>query len=811
MSQKIVVKVGDKSTLRLKGVKTYRAITILELKRLVEINEINIVIVEKIKDSEYTEAYNWLSEFVKIKQNSVFFYVPDNDDKTTGLADALIMDIYMYMDDIYKAIKLNCSLDVKPELKYYAEQPSGNIEDNFGGIFDDEVTQSENKNNSDIIIPNIYNTKMDCSIPNEINDTVQNDSENNQEIVKSEQINTDNSTSNELDYADNTNNLTTESSEEIIELKNTLSKYINRIEELNKLIKSVKDERDTYQKELSNIEIASILEDPATLEEYTEMKNRVAELEKKIQETSDISSEEVSKLLTAKVELETSIEKYEELKVHAEERISELEESLKEQNKIKGIAEEDILTLTKKVEELEIVINSSSENSQNEVYKLNIDITELNNVISDLRLNVENLSNSIDSKNEELVSIKKLLENERSIRQNITELLKNAVIKINELRDVKTSSEESKNYEIAQLESQLGSIREQLESKEIQYQSLVGVTGVNENSATILLENNNTLENINKNLREQLEETTKKYNKSEQEKNANNSTLDSLKEQNTKLSNQVKALSTNYTGGASISMVPPIQYQGRAQIISVFGSGSFGITTTAVSIANYLASSNKVLFIDFDMMYAKADSWFGDPFIKGLPNCESNSLKNSGLGVFINKGVQVFMEYTQSTIKEVLKNKNGSISYVSGIYEKPDVVKLVSANYSSLLNFCGSSYDYIVIDLGKIGASDINNQLIKAIFNISRNNIVVTSNDKIDIRNTRFELQRNNINFNNLSWLINLGENTKLDESCRSIINPSHIGILTFISDFYGHKNNFLQNRLSKDKFCVFLEELLKK
>ena len=85
--------------------------------------------------------------------------------------------------------------------------------------------------------------------------------------------------------------------------------------------------------------------------------------------------------------------------------------------------------------------------------------------------------------------------------------------------------------------------------------------------------------------------------------------------------------------------------------------------------------------------------------------------------------------------------------------------------------------------------------------------VVVTSSDRLEIRNTRRDIQEIGININNVAWLVNLASSTKLDDKSRQRISPAEFMVMPFIDDFYGQKKDFSSSRLSRDKLNVFLEK----
>lgn len=126
---KIVVKVGTKSTLQLRANTIYRAITVSEMRDLVStFSDIGIIIIEAVNEHEYNDMHSFLSELTTQEDRHVFFYCPDNDVVTTGLADELALDIYLNSHDLYRAIHL-CGIEVNPDISIPRNRGDGFIGD----------------------------------------------------------------------------------------------------------------------------------------------------------------------------------------------------------------------------------------------------------------------------------------------------------------------------------------------------------------------------------------------------------------------------------------------------------------------------------------------------------------------------------------------------------------------------------------------------------------------------------------------------------------------------------------------------------
>lgn len=623
-------------------------------------------------------------------------------------------------------------------------------------------------------------------------------------------------------------------------LNQRMEESSKKIVELSKSIKSIKDERDLYHSELTRFESSDIIVDPATLSKFEEMKGRLEELKASALESSSKTSQEVSDLQDKLKKLSEDLDAALSEKMDLEGKLGELEVErdtlLKDLNdardtsaqdeQIQGLSEqlaEQQRALEEKEGQIETLETQISENKTH-IANINISLGEVKQAKEGLLAQLsqaeakvaefDRLSKALDSERE--TNRKLYLDNQRisSALQDRTNSLKTLQDsldqKVKAAREFAEQELQAARNDSIALKAQLDMAKQKLQSVESRYSNLSEMVGLTEDGASTLVENNKTLELINQGLRKQVVELQRSVDSYNKQLIASRENIENVKAQNNKLNSQVRAFSSNMTGGVSVGVIPPIHYTANARVISVVGSGSYGTTTTAFTLANYLASGSRVIYVDMDMVSAKADSWFKtSPLIQGVPGVTGGSSKSSGLGIIIDKGTNLFVTYADQIILKPVKTKNGRLDYLSGLYEKFDVLKLVSADFTQLFNYLGSCYDYIVVDCGRLGSSDINNQIIKVISDITLRTVMVTSADRIDIRNTRIEIQRARLDMHRVAWLINLAENTKTDDRVRNSISPAQYVQIPFVDDFYGQRKTFTSDRVSRERFKMFTEKCI--
>jgi Mrp family chromosome partitioning ATPase len=221
-----------------------------------------------------------------------------------------------------------------------------------------------------------------------------------------------------------------------------------------------------------------------------------------------------------------------------------------------------------------------------------------------------------------------------------------------------------------------------------------------------------------------------------------------------------------------------------------------------------LCPTSKVLFIDLDLITPKADSWFNKmPMIRGIPGVSGTGLNDTGMGIFFNKGMSVVSGFLDNIIiKGCEVTKGGCIDYISGCYGKMEQTKIADADFTTLLSMLGAIYDYIIIDLGRIGASEVTDSLIKELSDISYRTIVVTTSDRFDTRNFKNKLLENKIKIDKLAWMLNMCESTTIEDKVKQYIGPINYGIMLNDSAMRGGREQFMKNKVNRDKLDLFLD-----
>lgn len=614
----------------------------------------------------------------------------------------------------------------------------------------------------------------------------------------------------------------------------------SRIESLENIIRLLRDEKDNMQKRMDELMISDeVIEDPISLSEYGVIKDNASKLEGQILDLNSTITMLKGTIESKELDINSAEATMDELKQTVSslrEQLTTANQTIKEDEKYKEESEEYKEQLDKALVENK-GLHTRIESAEDENRGLNDELTETTiraDKESSVRLEMlEQLKSAILRIRELSVKLNKLDENNRELTSKIAHTEKQLKDSRNAARDqlekiaklekavqdsdrkleiANNSSDAEKtalNDKISQLKNKLNMVENQLRQKENQYNTLVETSGVDENSAKALLDTNKTLENISKTLREQLATANKELDRVKRSEADAAKKMNNYKNQVATLQKSLQSLASVGTGVGSsdnVSVRPIHLGYTKSQIITVFGSGSFGITTTAMSLAQKLSATSKVLYIDFDLVSPMADSWFKrSPILNNIPGTVNGSLHNTGLGLFIEQGVDTISRFTSKIIIPVSNTKGGGIHYLSGLYYRPDAYKLATANYDEFFSILGNNFQYIIIDFGRLGSSEISDQLIKAVSDISFKNIVVTTTNNFEIRNFKNKLNDLHIRLDNVAWLFNMCTTTALDPKVKELVKPCSYDMLPRMEQ-YGAQENFLRVNLTRDRFGYFID-----
>lgn len=452
-------------------------------------------------------------------------------------------------------------------------------------------------------------------------------------------------------------------------------------------------------------------------------------------------------------------------------------------------------------------------------------LIEKNSEVAELKALAQKLKNSIKSSEEEFRLLRQKYDEldksqetkDERFNSKIEVLQENYTNSLNELKvELDTRTQETKR-----LRAELNETKKTLNTKETELANLMLTSGASKNDIKKAMDAKRTMEETNKKLSDTVEMLKKEVRSLTSKVSMTEDANERLEETNKNLrasiatfkatSNipQSPTASSKQTSAVNMGRIRlDCDYSGRGFIIPVFGSGSYGVTTMAISIARKLPKAS-VLYMDFDIVSPKADAWFGKmPIIKELKDIV-DPLKRSALGALIEKGSNYVFDNKKFIFQRATETKQGStIDYFSGAYSKVDPRKLMAVNFSEFMTHVGNMYNYIVVDLGRLGSSDTSDELIKMFNKIAYKSVIVTLNDKFDTRNMSVRIASDKIILDNTIWVLNMSDSSKVDNIVQKSMGKAKPVIFQKEMSLYGSGLSFDRVPILKDKLSQVMDIL---
>lgn len=592
---------------------------------------------------------------------------------------------------------------------------------------------------------------------------------------------------------------------EIVDLNNQLKFALRKLKDISFIRDNLRQERDTLKNKLENI----LLDD-----EVTEV--IIGALDR------DAYDKKISELESTISDLDLKVIDIEQLTF----RIDTLTEQIKERDEIESSLKEEIASLkdNTQMKELESRIEAEvkSRLSISEVIcTLSIKLDSVNNALmektkqfnSSIQL-MDNMKESIAASDNKLIELKELRESESVKYKTESENYLSSIAELNETAQNLRGELNKAKFELDKKETQfnevdsrrtilmseldsktasLNSANELIKKQEEQLNEYAskGYGELESNSAALELSQRDLLSTVG--------QYKKKVADLDQRLNSKCSEVEVLKKQNDDLRTQNRSIQLNTRLGNLTTF--ECNYTGKAIVLQVFGSGSVGVTTTAVSLCNKLRG--RVLYFDMDIVSPKADGWFTkNPIIKSLTDIPQNAVMyRTGFGAFLYKGVDFVIDHESEVIQNVILTKDGfRLDYLSGLYAKTDLSMFMSADFSQLITYLGNSYDYIICDMGRIGGSEAQNSLIRTIDGISMKNVCVSLHDSVDIRSAAIRIGNEQVSREKTIWLLNMATSTKLDSIMQKSLAKSPYVLMPKNMTIFGTRTPFDRVNLLKDK-----------
>ena len=802
-----IVKVGRSSDIKFNNVQAYRAINYREVEGMLSNDEnISFVVFEEVNDADVSRIKNILKSFNIL--GIIYNKQPINEDIIDELgiqAVSSLQDLQLYID---RQLGVNVST-FKTE----------GIDDEYSvnDTAKEEWLGEDEKPSVDIetIEAEKLNVELEDAI-NALNDNFETHSEREDEHIQITDIMSKDDIDKDLDdFDDIFNSLETEFTEEVETLEdlenkkrqeeemNNLKHQLNYALETIKNISEVKvhleDEINQYKEFIDRIKSSEeIIEVNINSSDKQELEQKVDELQNKINQLN-IELAESLKLSDKVVELEGRLKEKElELQnVTSNDLVQELNDRLNLEVSSRLFLAQSVLTL-----------NNELNKTQEALYKK---MQEVGKVIAEYK-SLETAFNELSTEKEELVRGKR--ETELTLGSQVTALSDKVTELTLKLADANGELAEQEK-KVLEKDNDILALTEDLESTK----GLLDATQkiLNEQSNEVhrfeamgadeMQENMLALEESNSTLAEEIGKLRRDADELARQLKDKDFTINNLGEEKKSLEIALKAAAKRM--GAGESMKIKCDYSGKAFVLPVFGSGSFGITSTAVSLAYELKGN--VLIMDFDIVNPKIDTWYGkNPLNKNLPDID-NDMKKTAFGALVEKGTDYVIRNRLEIVTTVSENKKteNRVDYFSGIYTRVDMFKLLAVDFSELLTYFGNEYDYIVVDLGRIGGSEITNALIRMFNEISFKNILVALHDGADCRTLSIRAQTERINRSKSIWALNIAKSDKMTTLMKNSISTSKYVIFGRDMKIYGERVPYNRVGILKDRLKQLVDLIL--
>ena len=544
---------------------------------------------------------------------------------------------------------------------------------------------------------------------------------------------------NKVGYSDN------DYAEEVAELKSKLENALSTIREKDNLYKQLIDLKTESDNEVIRLTV-----------DVDSYKNRILELE----------SNEYDLVIQ---KLNQELEEY-KIKLIS---LNTLESKIRELDSLCEDKEKTINSLKSKIDELE---NSdiSSELLDDFKEKRTIYIGLLDKSFADLK----GISKILGAKEVELKALQEEFENYKSNGKELDSLLESSNKREEELQEKIKSLQVDSENEINRLKSDIGSLSDRLTVTSEELDKL------REKSIK-----SGSLQADNEVLHTKLSLLDGELNKA----------LSRVMEKD----GEIKRLSSIEREVITVGVdkvFGKINYTGKAKLINVFATGSYGVTSLAYSIANRL--NGNVLFIDLDIVKPMADRFINRNPMLDIESSKGNLYK-TGLGILFSQGFEKFRDNEEKLVVKLARRKESELSCINGLYA-PIQLETIDG-FPEFINHLGSKYDYIVCDSGKLGYSKLIDSLIKSLSEVAYRNCVISVNDTHTIRGTSLILSRHGIK--NYDYILNMSRNSVVTDISKKSIGNSNYYILPLSSNLLFTNKLPIEDEIVNGRLSVYLNK----
>lgn len=474
----------------------------------------------------------------------------------------------------------------------------------------------------------------------------------------------------------------------------------------------------------------------------------------------------------------------------------DLEERLTEETtaRKKAVAQLDIF------QENRVELKTKLDRATKEVDGLRDSLNELNNKIEKLESEKKGLEESYEKEKEK---VKKSSEEIKELRTSLTEVknigernVREAVKELEdrnkylEERESRYTALENENIQLKESKAKIqdeyesisvykveqeASLNETKKELELAKKEIDSLTSEKEVIETQKKEAEERVSQLEIKLQEQLDDIRAVANAK--------TSISKIQNENTKLKESVAYY--KQLAGQAGNMV--CKYTGKAKIIAVIGTGSYGVSNITASIAKSLTLGN-VLVMDFDLDSPKLDKYMQKNPILDLDLQEP--MQRTSLGYYLAKGVDsTNISLLEDVVQNVETRQVKRLDYFSGLYAPELLPKLITSDIGGLLSTYATKYDYIIIDLGKLGMSNsLTDIVVTSILRASTVPLVVTQNEVSDVRGMCLKLAHYGFALDSVYWILNRSKTNVVNPNVSKLIKKAKKDVITLDIGVTGNK-----------------------
>lgn len=840
-----VIKVSKSSKIRLKNTKAYRAINFQELDYYIEnYKDINVIIIEGASEDDFESAKKCREATVtKVLAYSESEVSDDLKTKYKEIGIEYLVGLVNLQDYIEDTLNIEVAThrrvrDTKViEIAEVDGESSKSSSDSGMDLFNDTTEKEEAKEKDADEARRKYQEELEESLRaiRENTEIVSEESEEDEDNNISVTITSKDDLVKDIDesllFEEETQQeeenirIANEELEKIIRdkdieierLDKQLSITLEKLANLSKIREVIEREKKDIENKLNGImiddDVTEVIIGALDRSGYEE-KIRGLELE-----ITDLNLKllDIDGLQARIDNLDTIISKKEQEELKLKEEIIRLSNNTELDN-LKAKIETEVasrLTLSDLLNSVLLKLNNTKESLNNKTIEYNNAMNELRKLqdsYSEVEDRDRKLLSERDRLQKELINSKKIYESRINslAADNKNKATSYSLLQL-EKGDVERRLQEmSNNYELIQekftdMNGKFTKAQQLLaEQKKIidQYKDI---------DISTLQDSTSILEKTNSSMVIELGRYKQKIADAESRLVAQNTVIESLKKQNDSLRQTTKSVQSGALPTASEELNIRCDYSGSAKLIGIMGSGSIGITTTAISLCHKLRG--RVLFIDMDIVSPKADGYLKkNPMIKGLDGFteRASSMYQTGLGTLLYKDADYFIDHESLLVQSAVRTRDGYIlDYISGLYTKAPLLRYMTVDFGKFLSYFGGKYDYIVCDLGRVGGSEIQNALIRMVSSIAYKTIVIALHNRGDMRSVKLRLDSEKVKADNTIWMLNMSKNAAMDDIMRRCIGQQPFVIMPKKMDIYGEDITFDKVPILKDKLSELCSKIL--